>query len=106
VRILPLSSQQFTGWGRKGHLKAANEIPSSTATISESQSQRSSQSLTPTNARNFVCSTRTRSTSLSTSDQSKHVPFEDAWASPRVERFWRRRRSGVFTFLNGSMLSR
>jgi len=48
-----------------------------TATISESQSQRSLQSSMPTNARNSAFSTRTRNTYPSTSDLSRPAPFED-----------------------------
>ena len=63
-----------------------------TATISESRSQRSSQSSTPTNAHSSVFSTRERSTYPSISAPSKPAPFGDACPSTRAERHWRRPR--------------
>ena len=76
------------------------------ATISESQSPRSSQSLTPTNAHNSASSTRERSTFPSISEQSKPAPFEDVYRSTRARRHWRRQRNGRFISLNENTLSR
>lgn len=74
--------------------------------ISENQSPESSQSSTPTNERSCACSTRARSTSPSTSDQSRPAPFEDVWPSTSVDRSCWRRRSGRLTSPNGSLLLR
>lgn len=77
-----------------------------TAMISESQSPRSSQLSTPTNARNCASSTRTRSTSLSISDQSRPGLFGDDSRRWTASVCWRRSRSDRCISLSESSLSR
>jgi len=76
------------------------------AMTSASRSLVSSPSSTPSNGLSYVCSTRARSTSLSTSGLSRPVP--SAADSPRrtPQEYWRRPRSASHISPCGSSLSR